>query len=482
MNDFEIGRFLVADTRDRLFMVADANAASAIRAYMGEEDFNKYEQAARHARRAVQTEHLAVGPPCTLIFVPGVMGSMLKSGATDSIWWIEPRTLCRLNLLQLAPDGFSDAEAAHSIEPCATDPVYEPLRFKILERQEFGAHSFPYDWRKPLAASAARLRDTIQMTYESNGHRPVHLVAHSMGGLMVRACLIRYAAELKHIVGRIVFIGTPHFGAPAIAAYLKNHFWGADWMFVLGAFLNRQTFRSLWGVLGMLPAPLGLYPGTEPNEAGNWLSDEDLLKYTHPCINFDLYKARAWGLGLSDEDTFRLQVVLDGAARFHREMQTGYGDLASEYQGKSAVIAGVGYNTLFRMAYTTRAFGTWETMEKQTQRKTGDPHYEGDGRVPLASALLPGVAQTRYVRGKHGELPNLPQVYEDVFLWLKSQSMKLPRSPRQALQEHLGGGTGGATDDPGYLDFDNPDPHDIEETCLRAEAGEYSAFPKMRLL
>ena len=35
-------------------------------------------------------------------------------------------------------------------------------------------------------------------------------------------------------------------------------------MALLGLYLDRETFRSLWGVLGMLPAPRGITRAREP--------------------------------------------------------------------------------------------------------------------------------------------------------------------------------------------------------------------------
>lgn len=87
----------------------------------------------------------------------------------------------------------------------------------MLERDDLGHEVFPYDWRKPLSASAASLRDLIIRTFETDGNEPVHPVGHSMGGLMIRTTIMLHGDELWTKPGRIVFIGTPHYGSPAIA-------------------------------------------------------------------------------------------------------------------------------------------------------------------------------------------------------------------------------------------------------------------------
>ena len=287
----------------------------------------------------------------------------------------------------------------------------------------------------------------------------MHLVAHSMGGLVVRAALMRHP-DLWDMVGRIVFLGTPHYGSPAIAGYLKNHLWGFDFLVVLGRLLSRQTFRSLWGVLDLLPAPAGVYPGTrdDPDPAG------------HPCANFDLYNAAAYHLGLDDAEEMRLQRGLDAAADFHRDLWCWHRDLAQDRRNRMALIAGVGYRTLFRVAYAPRFGWAWERMDRVTSRMPGDANRDGDGRVPVASAALEYTGETRYVRGKHGELPSIPAVWADAFSWLTGGTLELPLTPQAALGFHLANSTGPIApalagvsgpsrepDDPGYLDATPPD-------------------------
>src|SRR6185369_13911896 len=74
---------------------------------------------------------------------------------------------------------------------------------------------------------------------------------------------------------------------------------------------------------------------------------------------------------------------------------------------------------VYRSTYSHKFWGLWEEMHKETGRVLKDPHREGDGRVPLASALLENIGDIRYVNGIHGELPMLPPVYEHIFRWLK---------------------------------------------------------------
>ncbi len=488
MTEEVVERLLKASTEERLRIVRAGIGADALRRHLGDEAYAEYEALARR----LDEGHLAPGAPKNLVFVPGVMGSQLQSRSKGGVWWIDVRTRAHIDDLALSPDGRADADNANEIIPFTTDPQYEPFLTAVLEQPGFGHELFPFDWRKLPFESAAALRDLVVRLHDENGGKPVHLVGHSMGGLMIRAALVAYGDELWSRVGRIVFLGTPHYGSPAIAGYLKNHLWGFDLLALLGFFLSRATFRSLWGVLAMLPAPRGIYPGTRRGDPEPWVVDGD--DYVHPCANFDLYRAESWKLDLTAEESARLQRVLDGAAEFHRRLYEAHVTLTQDQRDRIAVIAGVGYKTLFRLAYESRLFGMWTRMEKLTQRIEGDRHREGDGRVPLVSAELENV-HVHYVRGVHGGLPNIRAVSEGVFRFLREQDMRLPTTPREALSEHLApdgvseaphlDGSAGAdarSHDPGFLNLEPPDPAAVEDLRAALEREELPAFTRVRIL
>jgi pimeloyl-ACP methyl ester carboxylesterase len=431
----QIERFLGADTRDRLRIVREPASRDALRSHLGDDAWREYQELARR----VDKRHLGPKAAANLLFVPGVMGSLLQSDSKGGVWWIDVRALGHIDDLALSPDGLHDRDVGDAITPNNVDISYEPFLTAALQRPDFEHRTFPYDWRKPLTASAKRLADRVADMYADNGKRPVHLVGHSMGGLMIRAALMEQGQRLWPMVGRIVFIATPHYGSPAIAGYLKNHLWGFEFLALLGRYLSRPTFRSLWGVLAMLPAPRGIYPGTRDNDPEPWRGKRG-DPYVHPCANFDLYNAADWHLDLDPSEERNLQTVLDGAREFHESMHAAHRALTQAQLDSMAIIAGVGHGTLFRLAFAKRFFGLWERAEKQTKRVPGDRHREGDGRVPVASAQLDGV-RINYVEGVHGGLPNLPVVHNAAFEFLNGGDIALPQTPAQALRRHLAADT-----------------------------------------
>ncbi|MCX4672345.1 hypothetical protein OG453_37750 [Streptomyces sp. NBC_01381] len=472
-----IAAFLRTDASQQWRQALDPSLEPELREFLGAGALGELQALARSV-----TSHLAGPAAPNLIFVPGVMGSVLASQGLGGVWWLDIRSRDRIDRLQLAANGQNDAEPGARISPVAVDLSYSGFLAAVERAEGFSHLAFAYDWRKPLAVSARRLRETVLAAQAQNSGRPVHLVAHSMGGLVVQTALMLHPELWRH-VGKMVFMGTPHYGAPAVAGYLKNHLWGFHLMALLGRYLSRETFRSLWGVLELLPAPEGVYPGTS-DRAGT----------AHPCANFDLYDARSWHLGLTPEQEGRLQTVLDYAAAQHRSRSEWHENLDQNLCDRMAVIAGVGFKTLFRTAYK-RQFGyLWTHMDRVTSRVPGDVNREGDGRVPLASAILERTGETRYAPVKHADLPNVKEVYEDVFRFLSGTAMQLPQTPRD---EHLAGGSwsnetplltgSGPTpdeclDDPGYLDLAELPDDVAEELETRLAAGGLPEFSRLHIL
>jgi len=129
------------------------------------------------------------------------------------------------------------------------------------------------------------------------------------------------------------------------------------------------------------------------------------------------------------------------------------------------------------------------------KRERNDPHREGDGRVPLASAILENVGDFRYVYGVHGGLPNIPAVYEDVFRCLRGEAMQLPKTVAGALSGHLAEPVGSeapnldgtlavstSSDDPGLWQIDNLTAGRMQELQNMLAEDKLPGFGRIHLL
>ncbi|NWG27029.1 MAG: alpha/beta fold hydrolase [Ignavibacteriaceae bacterium] len=70
---------------------------------------------------------------------------------------------------------------------------------------------FTYDWRKNNITNAELLSNFIDSVLTWTGAVQVNLVGHSMGGIVSKTCIKLYD---KTRIKNMVFIGTPHLGAP----------------------------------------------------------------------------------------------------------------------------------------------------------------------------------------------------------------------------------------------------------------------------
>jgi pimeloyl-ACP methyl ester carboxylesterase len=494
-------RYFQAGDEDRLMMAVDDALAPELRRYFGDEGYDRVRGLAGKVIAHTKAGHLGPNAPKNLIFVPGIMGSLLMPKEFGGVWWVDAlRNRDKIDKLGLNPAG-DDVNPHHAIEAFQVDQTYDGFLNAVYLREDddFGYVRFPFDWRKSLWKSTDALKTKIEELCVSNV-KEVHLVGHSMGGLLIRAMLARHGDEvLWNKIGRIIFIGTPHYGTPAMAFYLKKHFYGTDLKLILALVLSRSTFRSLYGALSLLPAPRGIYPGTRTDDRSPWRPDKPDDRYVHPCANFDLYNAEAWNLGTDAVETGRLQHILDHVRDFYSEI-TGhhFKTLNNEHRAKMAMIVGMGQPTPFRLTIDKGWFGIGESVQRITRRVEGNPHREGDGSVPLASACLESIGTTRYALGEHSVLPNIPMVYNDVFAWLgeeKKEKMQLSDSPEGALAGHLG--PSNAPSDTPELDGANdplgPGPHgrwdpDLqlttppEQVLKDLEAGKYPQFHRVRIM
>ena len=86
----------------------------------------------------------------------------------------------------------------------------------------------PYDWRLDLDLSKNLLQQKIEAIKLQTGAQKVDIIAHSMGGLLTKAYLDAYG---KDSVRKLIFVGTPHLGAPkAGKAILEGDKFSIPWV------------------------------------------------------------------------------------------------------------------------------------------------------------------------------------------------------------------------------------------------------------
>jgi pimeloyl-ACP methyl ester carboxylesterase len=127
------------------------------------------------------------------------------------------------------------------------------LRHRLARQRGLLPQVFAYSsMQPPLAQILIKLRDTIAAIEAPQ----VHLLGHSLGGLLIQRCLERYPPARP---GRVVFIGTPAAGSRA-ARHLAQRRWGRR---LLGAACAEELLSEhprRWDV----GRELGIIAGTIP--------------------------------------------------------------------------------------------------------------------------------------------------------------------------------------------------------------------------
>ena len=194
-----------------------------------------------------------------VLVLPGVMGSMLDvtdpRGDTDRVWTNYARLISgRLGDLALTPAGDPAVPGTQVRTAGIHHGSYLPLLMELDARWE--VRSFAYDWRESLDRSATRL-DAELRAFGAGG--AVHIVAHSMGGLVSRTFAALFSETWAPSTirtthgrgGRLVMLGTPNRGSFDMARALV----GAD------PLVRRLALADLEHDLDEVLAILATFPG-----------------------------------------------------------------------------------------------------------------------------------------------------------------------------------------------------------------------------
>ncbi|MEW6649693.1 MAG: hypothetical protein AB1453_05830 [Chloroflexota bacterium] len=327
-----------------------------------------------------------------VVLLPGIMGSILSSirGITNLLW-INPLLFLQGNAhyLRLDENGIQDENPRIEVAPTGLEKLTY-LKISLALNRRAVLHEFPYDWRRPIEHNADALAAMLQRWAADNDYK-FTLVAHSMGGLVARACFARHPQIAEKTVRRLIQLGSPNYGAPnAIETLLHG-----NTMMAAADQLNRKNAMrdlvyNLPSVYQLLPAPGEYLP------AGS----------AQP-VNFDLYRAEEWGL-----PSIR-QKYLDSARLFHQLLAESASPVPVD------VIAGCHIETIVQF-HKTNAH-TWQPKSNPQGEQSGD------GTVPLWSARLNG-ARVFYIQEKHRDLPNNRTVIDAVLDIIHSATCDLPET------------------------------------------------------
>jgi len=287
-----------------------------------------------------------------VLILPGIMGSKLgypRPFWLDDVIWVDPVDIARGRLGELKFNGGKSSVQALGVL------LFAYLKLKLsLQIAGHDAEFFPFDWRLDIIELGKRLAAQIK----AEG-RKVHLVAHSMGGLVARAALL----EKPKSLGRIIMLGTPNFGSfSPIQAFRGTHSLAAK-----VAFLDvSHSPEDLARIYGGFPGLCQMIPSPEK-------------------VAGDFFQLSSWPAG----GVRPAQAILTNALKVQRQLPAEYDDLV--------IIAGIDQDTVVEAKVQNNEFVYTNS-------------FAGDGTVPLSCVLLPSAKKTYYVAEAHGSLPNNGEV------------------------------------------------------------------------
>lgn len=237
----------------------------ALRDYYGDAEYEYLQKLASHAG-LVRSRASMLG---NVVFLPGIMGSNLSSakGTDTDLIWINFLEIVggRFSRLRLSPDGTDSYDPNYTVTTDAIDKrTY--TRAMLWLRARWNVQPFPFDWRRDIDTSA---KDLARFIREKFPKQPVHLVAHSMGGLVARN-FIRLNRDLWEQMrgdggssgqsgGRLIMLGTPNYGSYAIPQVMTGVEPLIKWLARVDFKHSRteilEIINSFVGSYQMLPAP-----------------------------------------------------------------------------------------------------------------------------------------------------------------------------------------------------------------------------------
>lgn len=353
----------------------------------------------RAARRGAD-DGLPAGEKPAVFVLPGILGSNLKVDGKRI--WLGWRLVNGLERLRYT--GKSDG-----VEPDGPiGLIYDDLGEFLAKTHE--VIEFAFDWRRPIEEEARRLAKAVEaaLAARERSGQPVRLLAHSMGGLVARTMQLErpevWDRMMAHPGARLLMLGTPNGGSWAPMQVLSGDDTFGNTVVTFGApFRDHEARELLAGLPGFLQLQAGLLDaslGLSDEKKWQELADQDLARvrernwwhrdWTDDLndLQLNLYK---WGVPPKK--------VLDRAVALRKRLDEQRDKHLGGFKSKMLLVVG-------QARFTPNGY----EIGDEGLVYLDDPE-DGDGRVTLQSALLPGVRTWR-LDCEHGGLPDQAEAFE----------------------------------------------------------------------
>jgi len=148
--------------------------------------------------------------------IPGILGSTLGtvSGGSRNTIWFDPHSIREGEVSQLR----LTAASRRRIRAFGQIPaIYTRLRWQLWWEGN-DVRDYAYDWRLSIDELGAELRDELAAEESDE----IHLVAHSLGGLVARSAYAQADPATRDRIRRLIMLGTPNRGSFAAVQVLDG--------------------------------------------------------------------------------------------------------------------------------------------------------------------------------------------------------------------------------------------------------------------
>jgi hypothetical protein len=319
-----------------------------------------------------------------LFVLPGIMGSHLAVG--EQRIWLSYRAILLGDL-----DEIRYPNAVTAQEPI--DDYYGELIEELSD--DYDVIPFAFDWRQPIEDSAKALAQRLNAAMDDRaaGGLPVRVLAHSMGGIVMRT--VQLVAEpvwqrfIQRPGARFVMAGTPNRGSFApMLALSRRH----PQVNLLDLADTCNSWRELRQMIAAFPGLIQLQArqggGLDLALAESWqrLSDWDQAHPGAPELvgsEYAVPQRSAWGLPAGAV----LARMSDLRARMDIQLESYQGGTP---EPRVCLVAGQGEQTVVELRLDPQGLQFLATAA-------------GDGTVSWDSLRLPGVPCWR-ADAEHGDL------------------------------------------------------------------------------
>jgi pimeloyl-ACP methyl ester carboxylesterase len=347
------------------------------------------------AARPASIDDTATSEKPAVFVLPGILGSNLKVDG-DRIWlsWRLVNAYTRLKY---------DSDGQNGVEPDGLiGTVYDDL-VQFLEKTH-EVIEFAFDWRRPIEDEARRLAKAVEpaLAAREKSGQPVRLLAHSMGGLVARTmqleCPEVWQRLMSRVGARLLMLGTPNGGSWTPMQVLSGDDSFGNMLVALGkpfqSYEARQLIAEFPGFIQLQAGLLDQNLALAQHNTWKTLADQDLARLReHSWWHSSEIQlnANTWGVPP--------QGVLDRAVALRKRLDAQVQQALGKFNDRLLLVVG-------EASFTPDGY---ENGNKGLVYL--DAPDAGDGRVTLASALLPGVS-TWQLACEHGDLPKKKEAFD----------------------------------------------------------------------